>query len=253
MSQAAPEGGAHPGALIEEMRLQRSLVCAYTLLAAACAPIAAQQSAPEDVLGPWHGVLAHPMGELTVIVTIMEGEDGALRAEFESPDQAPGRKVPVTMITAADGRLAFAIERINARFEGEWDASADRWSGVFTQGAAFQLILERGLPAPRPVVEGLDGIWEGSVSRNGVDLRLMLRVSTSEYGTIATFDSPDLNAAGLPVSGLSRDGDLVSFVVPASRAAYEGTLADDATRLVGTWMLPGRPDANVTFARTPAP
>ncbi len=234
------------------MRTRSSLACACLLLAAACAPLAAQEPAPEEVLGPWHGALAHPMGELTLIVTIMEGEDRTLRAELESPDQAPGRKVPVTTITAADGRLAFAIERINASFEGEWDASSGRWSGVFTQGAPFQLVLARGLPPARPVVDGLDGVWEGAVSRNGVDLRLVLRVSTSEYGTIATFDSPDMNAAGLPVGGFARDGEVVRFVVPASRAAYEGTLSDDGTRLVGTWSLPGRPDATVTFVRSEA-
>ncbi len=228
------------------MRFPRSIACAYMLLAAACAPIFAQ----EELVGPWHGVLDHPMGPLTLIVTIMEGEDGALRAELESPDQAPGRTVPVTTITAADHRLTFTVGRIGARFEGEWDESAQRWSGVFTQGAPFQLILERGLPAPRPVVEGLDGVWEGAVTRNGVDLRLVLRVSTSEYGTIVTFDSPDMNAVGLPVRGFTREAEAVELFVPASGAAYEGTLSDGDTRLVGTWKLPGRPDATVTFVRT---
>ncbi len=80
----------------------------------------------------------------------------------------------------------------------------------------------------------------------------MLRVATTDRGTIVTFDSPDLGAVGLPVAGFSRRAQDVGFTVPASGARFNGTLIDDGTRLKGLWTVPGQPDAEITFARTRA-
>ena len=114
------------------------------------------------------------------------------------------------------------------------------------------LTFRRGLPPARPVVEGLDGLWQGAVTRNGVNLRLVLRVATTDRGTIVTFDSPDLGAVGLPVAGFSRRAQDVGFSVPASGARFSGTLIDDGSRLKGRWTVPGQPDVEVTFVRTRA-
>lgn len=114
------------------------------------------------------------------------------------------------------------------------------------------LIFRRGLPPSRPVVEGLDGLWQGAVTRNGVALRLVLRVATTDRGTIVTFDSPDLGAVGLPVAGFFRRARDVGFTVPASGARFSGTVIDDGTRLKGRWTVPGQPDVEITFARTRA-
>ena len=111
------------------------------------------------------------------------------------------------------------------------------------------LTFRRGLPPVRSVVEGLDGLWQGVVTRNGINLRLVLRVATTDRGTIVTFDSPDLGAVGLPVAGFSRRAQDVGFSVPASGARFSGTLIDDGTRLKGLWTMPGQPDVEVTFVR----
>lgn len=209
--------------------------------------IAAPAQAQGNVAGDWHGTLTTPGGALRLILTIREGESGALTAELESPDQAPGRKIPVAAIAVADGRMTVSIPAIGATYEGRWQAGADRFSGTFTQGAALPLDLARGIGERGAVIAGLDGVWRGTVNRNGVDLRLVLRVATGPLGTIASFDSPDLMAFGLPVAGLSRDGDVVAFTVTASGARYRGTLAGD--RMTGTWTLPGTPDTQVVLTR----
>lgn len=218
---------------------------AWGFAVATAAPVQAQVNA----VGDWHGVLQSPVGTLTLIISIAEAENGALRGELQSPDQGPG-KVPLTSISATDGRLAFTIRAAQISYEGEWVEAAQHWSGVFTQGGTMPLTLRRGRPPARPVVEGLDGLWEGSVRRNGVDLRLLLRVTTSEDGTIVRLDSPDLGAVGLPVAGFSRRGQSVGFSVPASGARFAGTLSDDGKRLSGTWTVPNQPDAEIAFVRT---
>jgi pimeloyl-ACP methyl ester carboxylesterase len=83
------------------------------------------------------------------------------------------------------------------------------------------------------VVQGLDGHWDGTVRRNNAELRFVLRVTSGPGGTIASFDSPDQLAMGMPVSALSRAGDAVHFTVAAGNTSFTGTLAGD--RLSGRW------------------
>lgn len=228
--------------------MTRILAFAAFLLAALLAPAALQ--AQENWAGDWHGTLATPNGNLRLVLTIRQSEGAALAAELESPDQAPGRKIPVSPIAIADGRMTFSIPMIGASYEGRWQAGAGRFTGTFTQGSRLPLDFARGSGEARPVIAGLDGVWQGIVNRNGVDLRLIVRIASGPLGTIATFDSPDLMAYGLPVGELSRDGRSVSFTVTASGASYRGTLAGDGSRMTGTWSRAGLPDAEVTFVRS---
>lgn len=228
------------------MGLTRWIVGGFALLA-----VALPAHAQVKFVGDWHGVLQSPVGPMTLIITITEGEKGALRGELASPDQGPGT-IPLTSLTAIDGRLTFTIKPAQISYEGEWVEAEQHWSGVFTQGGKIPLTFRRGLPPARPVVEGLDGLWQGAVARNGVNLRLVLRVATTDRGTIVTLDSPDLGAVGLPVAGFSRRAQDVGFSVAASGARFAGTLSDDGTRLKGIWTLPGQPDVEVAFVRTRA-
>lgn len=219
------------------------------LLLAALAGSAASAEAPSGWAGDWHGTLTTPGGPLHLVLTIRAAADGALSAELESIDQAPGQKIPVTPIAVENGRLTFAIPLIGASYEGIWHADTNRFTGTFRQGSALPLDFERGAGAVRPVIAGLDGRWEGSVRRNGVDLRLIVRIATGPRGTIASFDAPDQLAMGLPVTDLVRDGASVSFTIPASGAHYRGTLSADGRRMTGHWTLAGAPEAEVAFVR----
>lgn len=226
-----------------------SLLTALLLTASAC-----WAGSPDKPQGDWHGLLTTPMGQLTLIVTITKDDDGALSAQLESPDQAPGQKIPVTSVRIDDQTLRLEINAIGAKYEGAWDEENTRWEGVLTQGIELPLTLEPGLPPAKPVVEGLDGRWEGALMRNGVELRLALRISTDDNGTSAYLDSPDMGAVGIPISALSHDEGSVSFSVMAAGVSFKGALAGEA--ITGTWSRPGMPDTDVTFTRShemPAP
>jgi pimeloyl-ACP methyl ester carboxylesterase len=229
-----------------KVTLTRWIAAGFALLA-----VALPAHAQVKVVGDWHGVLQSPVGPVTLIVTIAEDEKGALRGEMASPDQGPG-KMPLTTISASAGRLTFTVKAAQISYEGDWVEAEQSWSGVFTQGAKIPLTFRRGLPPARPVVEGLDGLWQGVVPRNDVKLRLVLRVATSDRGTIVTFDSPDLGAVGLPVAGFARGGQDVGFTVPASGARFAGKLSDDGNTLKGSWTVPGQPEVELAFVRTRA-
>ena len=195
--------------------------------------VAAPAAAQDNWAGDWHGTLTTPRGQLRVLLTIRAGANGALAAEMESVDQAPGRKIPVPAVAVAGGRLTFAVPALSLSYEGSWDAAGNRFNGTLHQSADLPLVLERGAFPPQPVVQGMDGHWEGTVRRNAATLHFVLRVSTGPGGTIASFDSPDQLVQGLPVAGLARDGDTVRFTVPAGNTTFTGTLAGD--RLSGHW------------------
>jgi uncharacterized protein len=205
------------------------------------------------VVGDWHGVLQSPVGPVTLIVTISEDEKGGLRGDMASPDQGPG-KLPLTTVSATASRLAFTVKSAQISYEGEWLEAEQSWSGVFTQGGKIPLTLRRGLPPARRVIEGLDGVWQAVVTRNGVNLRLALRIVTDARGTIATFDSPDLGVVGLPVEGTGLFSTIhpqdVGFTVPASGAKFAGKLSDDRTTMKGRWTVPGQPEVEIAFVRT---
>jgi len=226
------------------MTLTRWITGILALLA-----VALPAHAQVTIVGNWHGVLQSPVGPMTLVVTIREDGTGALRGEMASLDQGPGT-MPITTVTAANGRFAFTIGPAQIAYEGEWVEAEQHWSGWFTQGGKIPLTFRKGLPPARPVVEGLNGVWHGAVARNGVSRRLVLRVSTTARGTIVSFDSPDLGAMGLPVAGFARRGGEVGFWVPASAAQFAGTLSADGESLNGIWQLPGQPDVAVTFRRT---
>ena len=52
--------------------------------------------------------------------------------------------------------------------------------GTFSQGMDLPITIERGLPADKPTIEGLDGNWHATINRNGVDLRLILHINTDK-------------------------------------------------------------------------
>ena len=93
-------------------------------LAAAAAPVGAQVK----VVGDWHGPLQTPIGTMTLIITIAQDQNGTLRGEMQSPDQGPG-KIPLTTISAADGRLAFTVRAAQISYEGNWVEAEQHWSG----------------------------------------------------------------------------------------------------------------------------
>lgn len=231
--------------------MSRLLSILAALLAVLLAPAA--HAAQEPWTGDWHGTLTTPIGALRLLLTIRQSADGALAAELESVDQAPGQKIPVPTIAIADGRLTFAMPAIRATYEGRWDPARTLFAGTFTQnGTPLPLDIARGAGTAQPTVAGLDGSWETRIERNGVPLRLILRVATNALGTIALLDSPDMLASGLAVTGLARDGQAVRFSVPAGESSFQGLLSADGARMSGRWSRAGYPDSEAVFVRRAA-
>jgi pimeloyl-ACP methyl ester carboxylesterase len=226
-----------------------SIILAF-LLTGFAAPSARAQ---ENWTGDWNGTLAISGVRLRLIVTVAGAPGGGFSGQLESVDQAPGRKIPMESLAIAEGRLTFAIPALRVTYEGRWDAARNLFAGTFTQnGNPIPLDLARGAGAAQAVIPGLDGIWDARIRRNGAELRFILRVATSAVGTVALFDSPDMMAGGLAVSGLARDGQEVRFAVPAGASSFRGTLSAEGTQIRGQWSRTGSPAVDTVFTRRAA-
>ena len=191
----------------------------------------------QEFTGIWHGTIAAAQGaKLRVVLKVKSDSQDA---ELISIDQGAA-SIPISGVRVEAGRLTFAAPRISARYEGTWDAARQGWTGQWLQGAAMALDLDKGDLPPGPVVAGLDGPWRGVLTMpTGAKLRLVLNVRTGAYGTLATFDSPDQLAYGMPVRAITRSGAAVSFAIGgpggATVGSWEGALSADGKTLDGTW------------------
>ena len=231
------------------MRIVLRILFLMALLFETAAPV---RAATADPVGTWHGTLATPAGELMIVLFVSRAPDGSLKAELESPDQAPGQKIPVAGIKADDGQMSLDIAVIHASFAGRWIAAEQAWNGTFTQGAELPLKLEKGPPPAKPVIAGLDGTWRGKIERNGIALRLVLHINTSAAGTAVLLDSPDQLANGVPLQDFARDGQKISFRLNIRGIRYDGILSPDMQHIGGTWLAPNQPPAQVEFLRDAA-
>ncbi len=208
--------------------------------------------AAPDGVGAWHGAGVTPIGELMLVVRIERGADGTLKGDIESRDQNPGRTMPLTSVTLDKGRLTFAVESLQAKYEGSWSEADKAWLGTFTQGIEMKLALKAGDAPATAVIAGLDGRWNGEVVLNGVTLRQGLRFRTAPTGTIGLYESPDQMVSGVPVRGLTRDGNAVRFTIMNGMLVFSGTLADDGQSLAGNLAQPGQTELAITFKRQAA-
>ncbi|MDB5416616.1 MAG: alpha/beta fold hydrolase [Phenylobacterium sp.] len=195
----------------------------------------------QEAAGSWHGTLSAAGRELRVVITMTPQAGAGFTGAMISADQGPAA-IPLTEVKLAGDQLSFVAPKIGGRYQGHWDAVHTAWVGQWSQGLDIPLTLAKGDLPPGPVVHGLDGSWRGALAMpNGAKLRIVVRVATGRYGTIATLDSPDQLAYGFPLKDLIRDGAAVRFAAPSIKGDYAGTLSADGKTLNGSWTQGGRP------------
>ena len=211
------------------------MICLFTTVAAHA----------QAVEGDWEGTLKAGAAEFRLVLHVKKDDKGALKATLDSLDQG-AMGVPVSSVSFSDGTLKFALDNIQAAYEGKLDAKGAAISGNWTQGAALPLEFTRAKAnakteaKPRtPKPSDIDGAWEGALDAGGQTLRLVLHVTNYEDGLSAKLDSPDQNLNGIPVTTVQRDGAKLKFELRQFGASYTGTLDKDLKTLTGEWSQGG--------------
>ena len=89
------------------------------------------------------------------------------------------------------------------------------------------------------IVYGQDivGQWNGTLSVQGNQLRIVFHVNKANGQYEATLDTPDQNANDMEVTAASFSYPNVKFVISGLGAVYEGTLSDKS--ITGKWVQSG--------------
>jgi hypothetical protein len=88
---------------------------------------------------------------------------------------------------------------------------------------------------PSPAVSNdLEGAWEGSLPTPGRTFRIRFHFKNQADGTVvATVDTPDSGAMGLPLNNVKQTGRKVELGMRIAHATFQGTLSPDGTELAG--------------------
>ena len=95
-------------------------------------------------------------------------------------------------------------------------------------------------PAPAPLAAAatdasLDGTWRGQVTQESGEHGLVLHIKSRKGQFDVSLDVPERRALDLTVLKFHREGQQVSFFLPASNATFQGELSADGQVISGVW------------------
>jgi len=217
--------------------MKRSLLLAVLIL------LAASLASAQDISGDWQGTLSAAGAELRLVLHITKLTDGTLTATLDSVDQN-ANGIPVSSVVLKDSKLSLGINAVHGSYEGTVAPDGKSISGTWTQNASLPLKFIR---ATAPVQtehkpakpSDIDGAWMGSLELGDVTLRVVFHIVNTEDGLIATMDSPDQNAKGLPTTSVTRDGAYLTIQAKSIGGLYQGKIASDLSSIDGTFTQMG--------------
>lgn len=198
----------------------------------------------QDITGDWQGTLKAGPADLRLVLHITKANDGSLKATLDSIDQG-ANGIPVSAVTLKDSKLNLTIEAVRGTYEGKVNADASVISGTWTQNQPLPLDFKKATApiktehkAAKP--SDIDGAWLGTLDTGTARLRLIVNITNTEDGLMATLDSPDQGANGIPVTAVTRNGASLKLEVKGIGGVLEGPLDKDLTTIDGTWTQGGR-------------
>lgn len=203
------------------------------------APIARARS----IVGDWQGTLKPPGAELRLVLHITESGDGSLKATLDSIDEG-ANGIPVTSITLKDSKLNLTVESVHGTYEGTVNADVTEITGSWSQGQPLPLDFKRTTTPMKTEHKptkpsDIDGTWMGALDTGTMRLRVVFHITNTEDGLIATMDSPDQNAKGIPVTVVTRTGSSLKLELKGIGGVFEGKISSDLATIEGTWTQGG--------------
>ena len=216
--------------------MKRVLICAVLLYAAAFAQA-------QNIAGDWQGTLSANGAELRLVLHIVQNADGTYKATLDSVDQG-ANGIPVTSIAIKNASLNLTIDAVHGTYEGKVSADASKIEGMWTQRQALPLTFKRAA-APiktehKPAKPSdIDGDWLGTIDTSMGKLRVVFHITNTEDGLIATLDSLDQGANGIPATSVSRNGSSLKVEVKSINGSFDGKIGGDLNVIDGTWTQMG--------------
>lgn len=87
------------------------------------------------------------------------------------------------------------------------------------------------------MAQNFTGKWQGNLEVPGVTLKINFNISEKDGGYVATMDSPDQGAFGIPFTETKVSGSDLYMEISAAKIAYDGQMIGDS--IVGTFQQNG--------------
>jgi len=197
----------------------------------------------QDIAGDWQGLLDTGMGNLRLVLHITKASDGMLAATLDSVDQA-ANGIPVKSVTLKDSKLSLDVAAVQGTYEGTVAPDGKSISGIWSQGKALPLEFKK---AAAPVKtehkvaksSDIDGTWTGTLDTGTEKLRVEFHIVNTDDGLVATIDSPNQGAKGIPTSSVARSGNSLTIEAKGINGVFKGKIAADLSSIDGTWAQGG--------------
>jgi len=213
------------------------------LLALATATLLTGVLHAQTILGDWQGTLRVQAAELRLVLHVTQDDNGILRATLDSLDQdAIG--IPVSSITLTGSDVTFSVLAVHGTYSGKLNVEGNTIDGTWTQLQTLPLTFRRltttiktehKLSKPSDI----DGAWWGTLNTGLVELRMVFHITSTEDGLMATADSPDQNASGIPVTTVTRTGPALKLEMKQLAGVFEGKLDPTLATIDGSWTQAG--------------
>jgi len=87
--------------------------------------------------------------------------------------------------------------------------------------------------------QDITGDWNGALKVGGMQLRLVFHITKTDAGYLATMDSPDQGAKGIPMSKVTYENQILTVEMAAANINYSGTF-DNPETVTGTFNQGGQ-------------
>jgi pimeloyl-ACP methyl ester carboxylesterase len=76
----------------------------------------------------------------------------------------------------------------------------------------------------------IEGVWHGALSVQGMKLRLDFNISKKDSGYVATMDSPDQSAFGIPMTAATFQNNQLELTLTVAKIVYKAILQNDTLK-----------------------
>jgi hypothetical protein len=223
--------------------MKKAITKRFVLEMLVVAALATTCLAQTQIAGDWQGTLNTGTGELRLVLHINSAKDGSLTASLDSVDQG-ANGIPVTAISFKDSKLNLTVDAVHGTYEGTVNKDASEIKGTWSQGQSLNLNFTRAIhpikTQHKPAAPSdIDGAWMGTLDFGAMKLRMVFHIANTEDGLMATADSPDQNATGMPVTSVTRNGSSLKLEMKQVGGVFDGTVSKDLTSITGTWSQRG--------------
>jgi hypothetical protein len=201
--------------------------------------------AEEGAVGRWEGSIQIPDRELTLIVDLAQGKDGAWIGSIIMPGfDVKGKALKDIIVKGSEVSFALATGRgLQATLKGNVGSDGTLAGDFVEAGSTAHFALKRigppqveSPPRNTAISKELEGEWQGQFEIYGTPRKVTIKlVNQGDKGAAAEFIVVGRKTTMLPVDLVSQQGTFVTIESHETGISYEGAFNSKSGEIKGTF------------------